>query len=155
MYLQIRLHYALRAAGVDVVLYPSTARLLWVESHRSPLLLSVIKLSAFIDAFRSCLLSLDCLASLEGGAHWGPAMRAANAALGIAKERCGNDPATETRALQLKSRRRGVGPPRQGGSFDCRSLQVIRLHHVSKSLARRYHSSLLWEDSHESLVARE
>ena len=50
---------------------PSTARLLWVGSHRSPLLLSVIKLSAFIDALRSCPPDLH---SLKGGAHWGLAM---------------------------------------------------------------------------------
>jgi hypothetical protein len=55
---------------------PSTARLLWVGSQRSPLLLSVIKPSAFIDAFRSCPLGLHRLASAESGAHWGLAMRA-------------------------------------------------------------------------------
>ena len=53
---------------------PSTARLLWVGSHRSPRLLSVIKLSASIDAFRSRPLGLHCLASLKGGAHWGLAI---------------------------------------------------------------------------------
>jgi hypothetical protein len=60
---------------------PSTARLLWVGSLRSPLLLSVSKLSAFIDAFRSRPPNLHCLASLKGGARWGPAMCAAHAAL--------------------------------------------------------------------------
>jgi hypothetical protein len=56
---------------------PSTARLLWVGILRSPLVLSVIKLSAFIDAFRSFPLGLHNLASLESGTHWGLAMRAA------------------------------------------------------------------------------
>lgn len=41
-----------------------------------------------------------------------------------------------------------------GGFFDFRTLQVIRLRHVFKSLTCRYPSSLLWEDSHESLSQR-
>jgi hypothetical protein len=53
---------------------PSTARLLWVGSHRCPLLLSVSKLSAFIDAFRSRPPNLHSLASLKDGARWGLAM---------------------------------------------------------------------------------
>jgi hypothetical protein len=41
-----------------------------------------------------------------------------------------------------------------GGLFDLRTLQVIRLRHVSKSLTCQYPSSLLWEDSHESHLMR-
>jgi hypothetical protein len=39
-----------------------------------------------------------------------------------------------------------------GGLFDFRTLRVIRLRHVFESLTCRYPSSLLWEDSHESLL---
>jgi hypothetical protein len=46
-------------------------------------------------------------------------------------------------------------PPIDGELFDFRTLQVIRLRHVSKSLTCRYPSSLLWEDSHESLSQRD
>lgn len=50
---------------------PSIAQLLWVGSHRSPLLLPALELSAFADALRPRPLDLHCLASLKGGAHEG------------------------------------------------------------------------------------
>ena len=66
-----------------------------------PLLLSVIELSAFIDAFRSCPLGLHRLASAKSGAHWGLAMRATRiATLVVAQEQCGIYPVTEAKAME-------------------------------------------------------
>jgi hypothetical protein len=42
--------------------------------NRCPLLLSVLTLSAFTDAFRPCPHDLHCLASLKSGARWGLAI---------------------------------------------------------------------------------
>lgn len=83
-------------------------------------------------------------------------------------ERCDRHPIIDAKnggSLPQRSQRKGrcgrcggaaewaqkKSPQIDGELFDFRTLQVIRLRHVSKSLTCRYPSSLLWEDSHESL----